>query len=243
MSILDSCLFKKPIAYRGLHNAEYPENSTGAFENAIKHGFPIKLDVQCINDGPVVVFRDSKLRRMTGKDGYVSTLEKSQLKDTRLGETEYCIPTLEEVLELVNGKVPILVEIESEDKIGRLEKRAEEILKAYGGDFAVQSFNPYSLGYFKQNAPHVMRGQLSTVFTKKEVPSFFKRRALTRMSLNNISQPDFISYNAEFLPNKYVSKIGLPTLAQPVRSQSQADKLSEYCDNIIFEKFIPDCAK
>ena len=180
---------------------------------------------------------------MTGKDGYVSTLEKSQLKDTRLGETEYCIPTLEEVLELVNGKVPILVEIESEDKIGRLEKRAEEILKAYGGDFAVQSFNPYSLGYFKQNAPHVMRGQLSTVFTKKEVPSFFKRRALTRMSLNNISQPDFISYNAEFLPNKYVSKIGLPTLAQPVRSQSQADKLSEYCDNIIFEKFIPDCAK
>lgn len=243
MSILDSCLFKKPIAHRGLHNAELPENSAGAFENAISQGFPIKFEVQCINDGNVVVFKDSKLSRMTGKDGYVSTLETSQLKDVHLCDTEFVIPTLEEVLELVNGKVPLLVEIESEDKIGRLEKRTEEILRTYGGDFAVQSFNPYSLGYFKQNAPHVMRGQMSTVFTKKEVPSFFKRCALTKMSLNKVSQPDFITYNAELLPSKYVSKLGLPTLAQPVRSQSQSDKISEYCDNIIFEKFIPDCVK
>ena len=240
MSILDSWLFSKPIAHRGLHTDDLPENSIGAFENAVEKGFPIELDIQCINDGSVVVFHDRKLSRMTGTDGYVSTLESGVLDGLHLCGTEFTIPTFEKVLETVNGKVPILIEIKNEDKIGRLEKRAEEMLRSYGGDYAVQSFNPYSVGYFKQNAPHVMRGQLSTFFTKTELASFFKRYALTRMKLNNISKPDFISYNAEFLPNKYVARTLLPTLAWTVRCQSQADKISEFCNNIIFEKFIPE---
>ena len=104
MSILDSWLCTTPIAHRGLHNEVLPENSTGAFENAIEHGFPIELDVRTIGDGSVVVFHDGKLSRMSGLDGYVSTLEPEKLGDVHLSGTEYTIPTFEHVLEIVNGK-------------------------------------------------------------------------------------------------------------------------------------------
>lgn len=241
MSILDSRLFGVPIAHRGLHNEEFPENSLGAFENAVKHGFPIEFDIQIINDDTVVVFHDYKLERMTGLDGYVSTLNKERLKDVRLLGSEFSLPTLEQVLQTVNGKVPLLIEIKNEGQIGSLEKHALEMLNSYAGEYAVQSFNPYSVGYFKQNAPQILRGQLATKFTKADVPNFFKRKALTRMALNKkVSSPDFISYCADFLPNKTVSATSLPVLAWTVRSKAQADKLKGHCDNIIFEKYIPD---
>lgn len=244
MSILDSWLFKTPIAHRGLHDAQFPENSLGAFENAVKNGFPIELDVHIINDGTVVVFHDSKLSRVTGLDGYVGTLDKQQLKEVHLCKTEYTIPSFEEVLQLVNGKTPILIEIKNEGKIGSLEKKTLEILKSYNGDYAVQSFNPYSLEYFKQTAPEIMRGQLSTFFKKDELNGFFKRYVLTRMKLNkSVSFPDFVSYNVEYLPNKYVTKSALPTLAWTIQNQCQADKAEPFCDNIIFEKFLPGKAK
>ena len=244
MSILDSWRCTRPIAHRGLHNEAMPENSLGAFENAIAHGYPIELDVRTIGDGSVVVFHDGKLSRMSGLDGYVSTLEPEKLGDIHLFGTEYTIPTFEKVLEIVNGRVPILIEIKNEDKVGGLEKSVAEILNAYTGEYAVQSFNPYSLGYFASSMPHVMRGQLSTFFKKEELAGYFRRVFLTKMKLNkSVSKPDFVSYNAEFLPNKYVTRAALPTLAWTVRSSAQADKLAPYCNNIIFEKFIPEIKK
>lgn len=241
MSILDSWLFQTPIAHRGLHNDEFPENSLGAFENAVRNGYPIELDVQCINDGTVVVFHDFKLSRITGRDGYVGTLNRDQLQDVHLNGTEYTLPTFEQVLNTVNGKTPILIEIKNEGKVGSLEKKTYDMLKGYGGDYAVQSFNPYSVEYFKDNAPQVPRGQLSTFFKKDNLSGFFKRWFLTRMKLNkSVSCPDFVSYCVEYLPNKYVTKAALPTLAWTVQSQNQADKAMQFCDNIIFEKFIPD---
>ena len=244
MSILDSWLCTAPIAHRGLHNDALPENSTGAFENAIEHGFPIELDVRGIADGTIVVFHDGKLSRMTGLDGYVSTLTPEKLADVHLSGSEYTIPTFEQVLTLVNGKVPLLIEIKNEDKVGGLEKTVSEMLSSYSGEFAVQSFNPYSLAFFRDTMPHVMRGQLSSFFKKEELSSWIKRYVLTRMKLNkSVSKPDFISYNAEYLPNKFVTKAALPTLAWTVRNQTQAEKLAPYCNNIIFEKFIPETSK
>lgn len=244
MTILDSRLFSSPIAHRGLHNEELPENSLGAFENAVKNGFPIELDIQCISDGTVVVFHDYKLSRVTGLDGYVGTLTAERLNEVHLGGTEYTLPTLEQVLETVNGQTPLLIEIKNEGKVGGLEKRAYDMLKGYKGEYAVQSFNPYCLAYFKENAPEVMRGQLSTFFKKEDLSGFFKRYFLKRMKLNKtVSCPDFVSYDINYLPNKYVTKTGLPTLAWTVQSQNQADKAAAVCDNIIFERFIPDSVK
>lgn len=238
-------LLNKPISHRGLHNDTLPENSLGAFQNAIDHGYPIELDVRLTDDEKVVVFHDDSLGRMTGKDGYVSKINSSTLKDYRLlnsekKPTEYCIPTLEEVLALVDGKVPLLIEIKNQGSVGSLEKKTAAILSAYSGLYAIQSFNPYSLEYFKDNMPDVPRGILSCFFTKNDLKGILKRYVLKTLKMNKVARPDFISYCADNLPNRYVKKTKLPVLAWTVRSNEKAEQLCTEANNIIFEKFIPN---
>jgi glycerophosphoryl diester phosphodiesterase len=240
MSLYTSWLTKTPIAHRGLHNAALPELSLGAFQNAIDHGYPIEIDVRGIDDGTLIVFHDDKISRMTGVDGYACNLTKDDLARIRLGGTAYGIPTLDEVLALVHGQVPLLIEIKNAGTVGGLEKKLLERLLAYDGEYAVQSFNPYSLGYFADNANHILRGQLSAKVDKASGLSRIKRTALTRMWLNRkVSRPDFISYNAAELPNRFVSKQKLPTLAWTVRSVAEQEAVAAHCDNIIFELFTP----
>lgn len=237
-------LFSKPIAHRGLHNAELPENSLGAFENAIQNGYPIELDVRLTDDGKVVVFHDDALSRMTGKDGYVSKISSDALNEYKLLDGEkkpstYCIPTFEETLSVVAGRVPLLIEIKNSGSVGPLEKKVTSILSSYTGKFAVQSFNPLSIQYFKDNMPDVPRGVLSCFFTKKDVKGFIKRRLLKTLALNKYAKPDFVSYCADDLPNRYVSKTKLPVLAWTVSCNEKAERLCTVANNIIFERFIP----
>ena len=240
MDIFKSWLVTDYIAHRGLHTKTLPENSLGAFVNAIENGYPIELDVQLISDGTVIVFHDYSLSRMTGKDGYTKNLTLAELKDYKLEKTEFTIPTLNEVLNLVSGQVPLLIEIKNEGKVGELEKKLWEILKNYNGEYAVQSFNPYSLEWFKNNAPKVLRGQLSSYFKGVNL-NFFKKFVLKRMLLNKkVSQPNFISYDEKNLPNRFVKHYKkLPLLAWCIKSQSEYMKTVKHCDNIIFEGFEP----
>jgi len=239
MDIYKSWLVTSPIAHRGLWSQELPENSLAAFEAAIKSGFAIELDVRLLDDGTVVVFHDDSLARMTGKDGYVSALTKDSLSSYALQGTDNTIPTLSEALTLIDGKVPVLIEVKNAGKVGKLEQAVIDLLSSYEGDVAVQSFNPHSLGYFAGNAPHILRGQLASYFRHNKEISWFKRAALKRLKLNNISKPDFIGYNHKDLPNKYVKAAGLPTLAWTVRSNAEFEAVVHNCDNVIFEKFIP----
>ena len=206
MQIFNSWLVKDYIAHRGFHNDIYPENSLGAFANAIENGYAIELDVQQIADGTLIVFHDYVLSRMTGRDGYTKNLIGPELDSYKLSGTDFSIPTLEQVLELVDGQVPLLIEIKNESNVGRLEQSLYDLLKNYSGEYAIQSFNPYVLEWFKLNAPNVLRGQLSS-YLKNENLSWFKKFVLKRMLLNRkVSCPDFISYDAKFLPNLYVKK-------------------------------------
>lgn len=243
MKITNTWLFTKPIAHRGLHDAESPENTLSAFKKAKDAGYPIELDVRIIDDGTLVVFHDEKLSRLTNSDGYVTNLVKEKLKDYKILKSEEHIPTFEEALELINGQVPVLIEIKNEHKVGALEKKVLEMLKGYDGEYAVQSFNPYTVEYFKIHAPHIMRGQLSSFFTDEKSLSFFKKFVLKRMLLNRISKPDFLAYDQRFLPNIYVTKTKLPVLAWTVRSQQEYEDVKLYCDNIVFENFIPQIDK
>lgn len=240
MDIFNSWLVETPIAHRGLHNKECPENSLPAFQNAIDAGYPIEIDVQIIADGTVVVFHDESLSRLTDNDGYIKFLNKSDLEILRLKDSKEKIPTFEEVLKFVNGRTPILIEIKNSNKVGELEKKVIESLKNYNGEYAIQSFNPYVLEYFYKHAPTILRGQLAGYF-KKEKLSFFKKYALKRMLLNKkISHPDFISYEAKKIPNRFIRKYKkLPLLAWTVRSQTEYLKVVKYCDNVIFEDFEP----
>lgn len=240
MNLFNSWLLDQPIAHRGLHDKTNPENSLSAFQKAIDQGYPIELDVQIIADGTVVVFHDSSLSRLTDNDGYLKFLNKEDLNLLTLKDSKEKIPTFEEVLNLVNGKVPLLIEVKNEGKVGELEKTVLEMLKKYKGEYAICSFNPYVLEYFYKYAPDVPRGQIAGFF-KGEKLSFLKKHALKKMLLNKkISHPDFISYEAKRLPNRFVKKYkALPLLAWTVRSESEYLKVVKYCDNVIFEGFEP----
>lgn len=237
MDIFNSFLVNKYIAHRGYHTENAPENSLAAFQNAIDAGFAIELDVQRLSDGTIAVFHDECLSRMTGKDGYLRMLKKADLKKYKLQGTDQHIPTFAEVLKLVDGKVPLLIEIKNEGKIGEFEKDILEMLKKYSGEFAIQSFNPFVLMWFKQNAPEILRGQLASFFKGEKMP-FIRRFVLKRMKFNNQTKPDFISYNAKDLPNRFVKKYNnLPLLAWTIRSKDDFMKAVKHCDNMIFEGF------
>lgn len=240
MNIFDSWIVKTPIAHRGLHNEEIPENSLASFENAIKHNYAIEIDLRITSDGRIVVFHDDNLGRMTGSSGYVNKTKLEDIKKLRLGKSAESIPTLEETLELVAGRTPLLIELKNMNKIGEMEKAVWAILSKYPGEYCIQSFNPYTLEWFKNHAPQVKRGQLSCFFKGADIDAI-KKYALKRLWLNKVSEPNFISYNIDDLPNKYVKKYrDLPLLAWCVRTIEQKEKALKYADNIIFENVDPE---
>ena len=237
--IFNSWIVHKYIAHKGFHTSTEPENSLGAFQNAINKDYAIELDVQMISDGNIVVFHDELLGKLTGKDGYISNLKKTDLKNYHILGSEYTIPLLTDVLKCVNGQTPILIEIKNSGKVGPLEEKLLEILKKYKGEYAIQCFNPYVLEWFLANAPEISRGQLSSNF-KGEKLAFLKKFVLRRLGFVKKTKANFISYEAQSLPNRFVKKYSnLPLLAWTVRSQSEYIKVAKYCDNIIFENFEP----
>lgn len=240
MNIFESWIVKQPIAHRGLHNEEFPELSLGSFKNAIDNGYAIEIDVRPLADGTIVVFHDDKLGRMTGADGYISQMKYEDIKDLHLAKTNERIPTLEETLKYVDGRTPLLIEIKNMNKVG-FEKNVWKLLSRYKGEYAVQSFNPYSLEWFKLNAPFVKRGQLASFF-KNEDLNPIKKYALKRMLLNKkISEPHFIGYKTEDMPNRFVKKFSdLPVLAWVVRDDEEYDRIKNHVDNIIFENITPN---
>lgn len=240
MNIFESWIVKQPIAHRGLHNEEFPELSLGSFKNAIDNGYAIEIDVRPLADGTIVVFHDDKLGRMTGADGYISQMKYEDIKDLHLAKTNERIPTLEETLKYVDGRTPLLIEIKNMNKVG-FEKNVWKLLSRYKGEYAVQSFNPYSLEWFKLNAPFVKRGQLASFF-KNEDLNPIKKYALKRMLLNKkISEPHFIGYKTEDMPNRFVKKFSdLPILAWVVRDDEEYDRIKNHVDNIIFENITPN---
>ncbi len=233
-------LVETPIAHRGFHNSIFPENSLGAFKNAINHGYAIELDVQMLSDETVVVFHDESLSRMTGNDGYLKFLTKEDLPMLKLKNSKENIPTLNEVLKTINGKTPIIIEIKNNSKVGKLEQKVIDELSNYNGEIAVASFNPTSLAYFKQHAPHILRGQLAG-YLKNLRLKFFTRWGMKRMVLaKKVAGADFIMYEAKTLPNRFVRKFKkLPLLAWTVKSQEEYLRVVKYCDNVIFEGFEP----
>lgn len=241
MNIFDTWLCKKHIAHRGLFDENAPENSLAAFQKAIDANYAIELDVRELQDGTIVVFHDETLGRMTGADGFISNYTYDDIKGLTLLKTNEHIPTFEEALALINGKTEILIEIKNTGKVG-FEKNVWKILSKYKGEYAIQSFNPYSVEWFKINAPHVKRGQLASFFKGVTSIGFWKKFALKRMLLNKkVSEPNFINYRVDDVPNRYVKKYkDIPLLVWNVRSKEQYEKAKKYADNIVFDSFIPE---
>ena len=228
------------IAHRGYHNIEkgIPENSLKAFEEAIKKNYIIELDVHILKDGEIIVFHDDNLKRMTGTDRKIKDLCYNEIKKSTLLNTNQKIPLLKEVLELVNGKVPIIIEIKNEAKVGKLEKSVINILKNYNGKYAIKSFNPLTVNYFRKNSPETIRGQLATYFRNGNMPKI-KKLFLSYMLLNFITKPDFISYDIRELPRKRITNLRKKKLilGWTIKNEEDLKKAKKYCDNYICEGF------
>ena len=145
--------------------------------------------------------------------------------------------TAEDVLNLVNGKVPLLIEIKSDRKVGETEKTLADKLRNYKGDFAIQSFNPFSVKWFRDNYPEIPRGQLSASFRKDKM-FILKKLLLRNVFFNFMTKPDFVSYAIDNLPNKRVEefrKNGGLILGWTVKKVADLDKIFKFCDSMIFE--------
>jgi glycerophosphoryl diester phosphodiesterase len=236
-----SWLTKRPIAHRGLHADHCPENSLSALEAAINEGYPVEVDVRLTRDGVPVLFHDRTLDRLTGMDGRLEQTTWRELERLRLLDSDQRVPSLADALALVDGQVPLLLELKTETGPGPLESAVAAQLDAYDGSFAVQSFNPRTVAWFRQNRPAWTRGQLYGR-RRPGLMEGLKGALLDRLPTNLYSRPHFVGVHHESVTASPTSGDGssdLPLLAWTVRTRTQLDRVAARVDNVIFEGIRP----
>ncbi|MBD5395228.1 MAG: glycerophosphodiester phosphodiesterase [Lachnospiraceae bacterium] len=232
-------------AHRGLHDNESPapENSLAAFRKAVKSGYGMELDVQLTKDKVPVVLHDFTLERACGKPGKVCEYTYEELREFSLFNSEEKIPRLEEVLKVVNGKVPLIVEIKLEWMDLTVCTIVDRILREYKGLYCVESFNPMVLVWYRRYHNDVLRGQLADGFLKGGELKGLMYFLLQNLLLNWMTRPDFIAYNHKYADN--VSRRLCRNLyknmavAWTIKSQKELEDAKKEFDLFIFDSFIP----
>lgn len=228
-------------AHRGLHNSKVPENSLLAFLRACDRNYGIELDVQLSLDGEVVVFHDYSLLRMTGENRKVCETTLEELKNLYLKETDQKIPTFKEVLELVDGKVPLLIELKGETLDSSLCPKVAELLKNYNGAFCIESFNPFLIKSMRKYLPHSFYGQLYTNVCRDKKKYSALNILLSLMFFNFLAKPNFIAYNQldrNSLPVKLTTKFyKAPKFVWTPKTQEEIDSAFSFGECPIFEIF------
>lgn len=229
----------RDYAHRGLHGGGVPENSRAAFERACAHGYGIELDVQLSRDGVVMVFHDYTLTRMTGVDKKLCELDAAELQTLSLAGTGETIPTFEEVLSLVDGRAPLLVELKGESTDTSLCARVAAQLKNYAGAYCIESFNPLLVRTMKKELPDALCGLLYTNVCREKHSHSALNMALTAMALNFLARPDFIAYNQTYrnaLPVKIATGLyRAPRFVWTVRSDADLATARQNGECAIFE--------
>lgn len=232
-------------AHRGLfdNKTDAPENSLPAFQKAVEAGYGIELDVQLSKDGIPVVFHDASLKRMCGVEGNVWDYPLSELKQLKLVDSNAEVPTLAEVLDVVDGKVPLIIEYKlyvPQTKVCRL---VNDLLRSYTGAYCIESFHPLALLWYRRHRPDVVRGQLCMEFWNEDKyrgnPFFF---VLSYLVTNAAARPDFIAYkhsDASNLSFRLTKRMGALSVAWTIKSQTQLEAAKKHFDLFIFDSFIP----
>lgn len=232
----------KNYAHRGLfsEDQQIPENSMPAFRKAIENGYGIELDVQFSKDRKVVVFHDDDLKRACGVDKNVCDLDYSELLQLSLFNTDNRIPLFTDVLRLIKGQVPLIVELKTGKTNKELCQSVYEILKEYPGQYCIESFNPLIVSWFRFHAPGVFRGLLTQ--SKAEFlkgPNIDNKLAfvLGNILLNPLVRPHFIAHRLEkeSLPVRIAYAFG--SLKFGWTSHSRRNELN--ADSLIFEHYDP----
>jgi glycerophosphoryl diester phosphodiesterase len=223
-----------PFAHRGLHGPGRVENSRAAFAAAIAAGHGIELDVQASRDGEALVFHDHVLDRLTGAEGDVAARSAAELGAIRLTGTDEAIPALREILQLIGGAVPLLIEVKAPDrKVARLCLAIFRALEGYRGPVGVMSFNPEVPRWFAAHAPRVLRGLVVTESGRRGLRGRIERAlAFWR------SGARFLACDVRDLPSRFARarrKRGIPVYTWTVRSEAHRARAALHADQIIYE--------
>lgn len=232
---------ERPYAHRGLHGFGVIENSRSAFERAIKLGHGIELDVQGVAGGEAFVFHDATLDRLTHESGPVADRLAYEMDRIRLAGSHETLPRLGEILALVNGKVPVLIEIKAKSRrVVGVCLSVRRALEGYLGPVAIMSFNPEVPRWFLEHSPRTVRGLVVTESNDAEGPATgWRGRIARRLSLWR-AKPDFLAYDIRNLPTSSFArsqrKRGLTVLTWTVRSSDQERAALQFADEMIYER-------
>ena len=238
-------LWQAKYAHRGLHTKDktVPENSMLAFSLAAEDGYGIELDVNLSSDGQVVVFHDDNLLRVCGVDKKITDCTYEELQTYRLCATGERIPLFTQVLELVAGRVPLIVELKATVHNGELCEKTAALLDAYGGPYCVESFHPGIVSWFRKNRPQSVRGQLSMGVKSYRGLSAAESFALSGLLTNISTRPHFAAYRHQDAHHKLrlflYRMMGGKLVGWTVEDTDDIKWCLEYFDVIIFQFFKP----
>jgi glycerophosphoryl diester phosphodiesterase len=239
-------LVARPIAHRGLHDAArgVVENTEGAFAAAIAGNYAIECDIQLTADGEAVVFHDETLERVTMAQGLVIEHTTKQLREISYRQSEARMQTLAELLEQVDGEVPLVIEIKTIWDGGQpLTLRALDVLRHYKGPYALMSFDPDAVALLADVSPSTVRGMTAD----RGVDQYYnmlpvaRRLALQTFSHVQKTRPHFVSFNYRDLPFGPVQNIramGFPVITWTITSKAEEVLARRYSDQVTFEGYL-----
>ena len=234
------------IAHRGLHDVSkgIPENSLSAFKKAVENGYGVELDLQMTKDGQLVVFHDGTLKRMCGVDKVLTQMTYEELQEYRLWGTEEKIPLFEEVLQVIDGRVPMIIEMKSEGKCFEATAKMCKRMEDYKGIYCMESFHPFLVHWVRMHYPKMIRGQLSMDFFIEEADKpFYQKLVMTSLMANCLARPDFIAYKhdqKEQFSYKLCRRLfRFENVAWTIKSQEQLDNAKKTFRVMIFDSFVP----
>lgn len=249
MPDLPPAFLARPIAHRALHGAAGPENSRAAIAAARDAGYGIEIDLQASADDVAMVFHDAHLDRLTDATGPVSGRSARGLSAICLRGSSESIPTLREVLALVAGRAPLLIEVKDQSQTlgpvdARLEADIATALQDYHGPVAVMSFNPHSMAAMARLAPDIPRGLVTCAFAPEDWPGTVPARLAQLAEITEFDRTgaSFISHDWRALDMPAVAALkarGVPVLCWTIRSPAQERQARRVADTITFEGYTP----
>ena len=232
-------------AHRGLYEKDQsvPENSLEAFRRAAREGYGVELDVQLTKDGEVVVFHDDIVDRMTTETGRVDRFTLAELQALPLKGTAHRVPLFTDVMAVIDGVSPTIVELKSTKNYDELCRKALAILRTLKGPYCVESFDPHIVRWFYKNAPDLMRGQLTESYRywRRSGKTVWQSFLMHSLCFNFLTHPQFIAFGRGRRPLSWF--LGKVTGAAHVFWTEHPDhdhkKLQKQYDCIIFEHYRP----
>ena len=233
-------LRNKFIAHRGLHDSKIiPENSLLAFKNAVDKNYAIEFDVTISKDNQAIIFHDDDLFRLCNKKEKIEELEYKVLKQLKIYDTNEHIPLFSEMLEIVDAKIPLIIEIKKHGSSWILDDFIVEYLKNYKGEYYICSFEKDILFWFKNNTKNINIGLIFEFESKK----IFKYSKILFLYKYYKTKPNFVSLDYHLYENSsiynFCKKKNLPVIFWTISSKELSEKLFDKAAGLIFEKIIP----